>query len=170
MSKLTPGWQRISVLESVFDQLSDALVLYDPEFRITGVNRSAEKLFGMSSEEMLGKHCQEIFKCSLCEPGCGMLAGLNQNPSAPHATVRLHTDNGMERLVVMRTNQMFDEAGTLTGVVATIKDITEEAAPQKREVIAESPGMREVLNFVRRVAASEAVTILLEGENGTART
>ena len=35
MSKLTPGWQRSSVLESVFDQLSDALVLYDPEFRIT---------------------------------------------------------------------------------------------------------------------------------------
>ena len=108
MSKLTPGWQRTSVLESVFDQLSDALVLYDPEFRITGVNRSAEKLFGMASEEMLGKHCQEVFKCSLCEPGCGVLVGLNQNPAAPHATVRLNTGNGMERLVVMRTTQMFD--------------------------------------------------------------
>ncbi len=35
----------------------------------------------------------------------------------------------MERLVVMRTNQMFDDDGQLTGVVATIKDITEEAAP-----------------------------------------
>jgi PAS domain S-box-containing protein len=169
MSKLTPGWQRTSVLESVFDQLSDALVLYDPEFRITGVNRAAEKLFGMSSEEMLGKHCQEIFKCSLCEPGCGVLIGLNQAPASPHSTVRLHTDNGMERLVVMRTTQMFDDAGQLTGVVATIKDITEEAAPQKREVIAESAPMREVLNFVRRVAASEATTILLEGENGTGK-
>jgi two-component system, NtrC family, response regulator AtoC len=169
MSKLTPGWQRTSVLEAVFDQLSDALVLYDPEFRITGVNRSAEKLFGMSSEEMLGKHCQEIFRCSLCEPGCGMLTGINTAPNSPNCTVRLHTDNGMERLVVMRTNQMFDDAGTLTGVVATIKDITEEAAPQKREVIAESSGMREVMNFVRRVAASEATTILLEGENGTGK-
>ena len=29
--------------------------------------------------------------------------------------------------------------------------------------------MREVLNFVRRVAASEATTILLEGENGTGK-
>ena len=83
MSKLTPGWQKISVLESVFDQLSDALVLYDPEFRITGVNRAAEKLFGMSAEEMLGKHCQEIFKCPVCEPGCGVLVGLNQAPDAP---------------------------------------------------------------------------------------
>jgi len=169
MSKLTPGWQKTSVLESVFDQLSDALVLYDPEFRITGVNRSAEKLFGMASEEMLGKHCQEIFGCSLCEPGCGVLVGLNQAPAAPNATVRLHTSNGMERLVVMRTNQMFDDQGQLAGVVATIKDVTEEAAPQKREVIAESAAMREVLNFVRRVSASEATTILLEGENGTGK-
>ena len=54
-------------------------------------------------------------------------------------------------------------------MVATIKDITEEAAPQKREVIAESAPMREVMNFVRRVAASEATTILLEGENGTGK-
>ena len=169
MSKITPGWQRTSVLESVFDQLSDALVLYDPEYRITGVNRAAEKLFGMSSEEMLGKHCQEVFQCSVCEPNCGVLVGLNQQPSAPNATVRLHTDNGMERLVVMRTNQMLDDAGQLTGVVATIKDITEEAAPQKREVIAESPCMREMMNFVRRVSSSEATTILLEGENGTGK-
>jgi PAS domain S-box-containing protein len=169
MSKLTPGWQNASVLESVFDQLSDALVLYDPEFRITGVNRSAEKLFGMSSEEMLGKHCQDIFNCSVCEPGCGVLVGLNQPAGAPHSTVRLRTENGMERLVVMRTTQMYDEQGQLSGVVATIKDITEESAPQKREVIAESAPMREVLNFVRRVAASEATTILLEGENGTGK-
>ena len=54
-------------------------------------------------------------------------------------------------------------------MVATIKDITEESAPQKREVIAESGPMRDVLNFVRRVAASEATTILLEGENGTGK-
>jgi two-component system response regulator AtoC len=75
----------------------------------------------------------------------------------------------MERLVVMRTAQVFDDEGTLSGVVATIKDITEEAAPQKREVIAESPAMVEVLNFVRRVAASEATTVLLDGENGTGK-
>ena len=169
MSKFTPGWQKTSVLENVFDQLSDALILYDPEFRITGVNRAAEKLFGMSSEELLGKHCQDIFKCSVCEPNCGMLVGLGDPPITPNATVRLHTDNGLERLVVMKTSQMYDDAGQVAGVVATIKDVTEEAAPQKREVIAESASMREVMNFVRRVSASEATTILLEGENGTGK-
>src|SRR5690242_18842673 len=161
MSKLSPEWRRTSVLEAVFDQLSDALVLYDPDFKITGVNHAAEKLFGMSSEEMVGKHCQEIFGCGVCEPGCGMLVGVSEStPAAANSTVRLHTDNGLERLVVMRTNQVFNGEGRLEGVVATIKDITDEAAPQKREIIAESPVMREVLNFVRRVASSEATTIL----------
>jgi len=169
MSNLTPGWQKTSVLESVFDQLSDALVLYDSEYRITGVNRAAERLFGMAGEEMLGKHCQQIFQCSVCEPNCGVLVGLNQPPANANSTVRLHTGNGMERLVVMRTNQMFDDDGQLSGVIATIKDITEESAPQKREVIAESPCMREMMNFVRRVSSSEATTILLEGENGTGK-
>jgi PAS domain S-box-containing protein len=169
MSKLAPAWQKASVLESVFDQLSDALVLYDPEFNITGVNRAAEKLFGMTSEEMIGRKCQGLFRCSDCEPGCGMLVGINQAAAPAHSTVRLHTENGLERLVVMRTTQVFDEEGTLEGVVATIKDVTDEAAPHKREVIAESPSMRELINFVRRVAASEASTILLEGENGTGK-
>jgi two-component system response regulator AtoC len=169
MSKLTLEWQRTSILETVFDLLSDALVLYSPDFTITGVNRAAEKLFGMTAKEMIGRHCQDVFRCGICEPGCGVLVGLSQPTGAPHCTIRLHTDNGMERLVVMRTAQMFNGTGHLEGVVATIKDITEEAAPQKREVIAESAAMREVLNFVRRVAASEATTILLEGENGTGK-
>lgn len=169
MAKLLPDWQKGSVLEAIFDQLSDALVLYDPQFQITGVNGAAEKLFGMSSEEMVGKQCEEVFRCNSCEPGCGVLVGLSQQPSASNCTVHLNTGNGMERLVVMRTSQVFDESGHLSGVVATIKDITDEAAPDKRAIIAESPAMREVLDFVRRVAASEATTILLEGENGTGK-
>src|SRR3954470_18003427 len=104
MSKLTPEWRRTAVLEAVFDQLSDALVLYDPDFTITGVNRAAEKLFGMNSDEIVGKHCQEVFRCAGCEPGCGVLVGLDTAvPAASNSTIRLHTDSGMERLVVMRT-------------------------------------------------------------------
>ena len=48
-------------------------------------------------------------------PDCGVLVGLNQRRPAPNCTVRLHTGNGMERLVVMRTNQMFDDDGQTHG-------------------------------------------------------
>jgi PAS domain S-box-containing protein len=171
MAKLVPRWQRAEVLEAVFDQLSDALVLYDKDFIVTGVNEAAERLFGMSSEAMVGRHCREVFRCPACDSNCGMLVGIGQEDvfAAPQSTLRIHTYNGMERMAVIRTSQVVGEDGELEGAVATIKDITDEVAPQKREVIAESTAMREVMNFVRRVAASEAVTVLLEGENGTGK-
>jgi two-component system response regulator AtoC len=169
MPKLAPNWQRGGVLENVFDQIPDALVLYDKDLLIAGVNAAAEKMFHMSAEEMVGRECRKVFHCEKCESGCGIVVGLSDLPSMTNSTLRLFTESGQERLAVIRTRQLFDDAGQLTGAVATIKDITEEAPGQKHEIIAESQNMRDVLNFVRRVAASEATTILLEGENGTGK-
>jgi PAS domain S-box-containing protein len=169
MPKLSSNWQSTRALEAVFAQLSDAVLLYDKDLKIAGLNPAAEKLFGMSAEEMVGRDCRDVFRCASCENECGMIEGLHQASGSPLNTVRLHTDNGRERLAVIRTAPIYSDSGAVDGVVATIKDITEEVAPQKREVIAESSAMREVLNFVRRVAASEATTILLDGENGTGK-
>jgi PAS domain S-box-containing protein len=171
MSKLTPNWQKTSVFETVFDQLSDALVLYDPEFRITGVNGSAEKLFGKSSGEMLGKQCQDVFHSMVMRPGCGVaLPGLERASSAPHETLYMDIGNGRERLLAMRTSQVFGDGGRLAGVAATIRYITERSSPpQEHAVVATSPPMLEVLRLVRRIAASEAATILLDGESGTGK-
>jgi PAS domain S-box-containing protein len=169
ISSQDPAWQRAPVLEAVFDQLSDALILYDRDLVITGVNRAAEKLFSMMAEEMIGKSCKEVFRCAACDPDCGILGGISHAISLPRCMLRLRSEAGRERLAVMRTTQINDDRGSLQGVIATITDITEEADPQKREIVADSRGMRDVLNFVRRVAVSEATTIMLEGENGTGK-
>jgi PAS domain S-box-containing protein len=169
VSTLAPKWQRPEILEAVFDQLSDALFLYDKDLNVVGVNQAAQRLFGMSSEEMIGKQCQELFRCTACEPGCGILRGLEPSYCMPTGTVNLHTGNGLERMVVIRTVQIFNDAGALEGVVATVKDITAEAEPAKRRIIAESRAMLDVMDFVRRVAISEAGTILIEGESGTGK-
>jgi len=169
MPNLALEWQNSHLLAAVFNQLSDALVIYDSNLRISGVNHAAERLFGLTSDEMVGRDCRDVFKCGVCEPGCGVLVGIQNLPSVSRSTVRLHTDNGRERLAIISTTQIYNDEGELEGAVATIKDITEEVAPQRREVVAESKLMRDVLNFTKRVAASEAATILLEGENGTGK-
>jgi PAS domain S-box-containing protein len=168
MPKLTANWRNANLLEAVFDQISDALVLYDANHIITGVNLAAERLFEMSASELVGRDCHEMFRCQQCEPGCGMHTGLLQ-ANGNNATVRLHTDNGLERLVVIRTAQVLNDDGSVQGVVATIKDVTDEVEPQKREIVSGSPAMNDLLHFVRRVAISEATTVLLEGENGTGK-
>jgi len=170
MSKLIARWRQAGVLEAVFDQLSDALVLYDNSHTITGVNRAAEKLFGLSADEMIGRQCKDVFGCSNCQSSCGFVEALAFGADTlPHASVRIHTDDGRERLVLVRTAHVYGENGSMEGVAATIKDITDDVASGRREVIAHSPAMREVMNFVRKVGASEATTVLLEGENGTGK-
>jgi two-component system, NtrC family, response regulator AtoC len=169
VSHLSKGWQRPEILEAIFDQLSDALFVYDKALHITGVNQSAQRLFGMSADQLIGKHCQEVFRCSSCEPGCGMLQALGDAACLPSGTVTLRLENGLERMVVIRTVQILDDEGSLEGVVATVKDVTDEVEPSRRQIIAESQAMREVLSFVRRIAVSEASSILIEGENGTGK-
>ena len=96
MSKLAPQWQQANVLEAVFDRLSDGIVLYDRDLIITGVNKAAEDLFQMTADDMVGRTCRDVFRCGVCEPGCGMLVGLNQPVAASGCTVRLHTATGQE--------------------------------------------------------------------------
>lgn len=169
MPKLTQEWRETFLLEAVFDQLSDALILYDLNRMITGVNQAAEELFCMTADEMIGRECGEVFRCSSCDASCGLQMALNESSGAPNGTLRLHTGNGRERLAVIKSSPVHRPGGDVGGMVMTVKDITEELEPQKREVIAESSAMNDVLNFVRRVAASEAATILIEGENGTGK-
>ena len=169
MAVLEPKWRHPRLLETVFDQVSDAILLYDRNKVIMGANRAAAQLLGISAESLVGLSCRDVFHCSDCDPVCGVLVSIGEVPKVPQATVKLHLHNGMEKTVVIRTAQLTGERGELEGVVATIQDVSEEYEPHRRQIIAESPAMHELMRFVRRVASSEATTILLEGENGVGK-
>ena len=100
VSHLAADWRRPEILEAIFSQLSDALFLYDNNLHIVGLNPAAERLFGISASEMIGKHCQELFRCTACESGCGIRQGLGPSACLPNGTVRIHLQSGRERIVV----------------------------------------------------------------------
>jgi transcriptional regulator with PAS, ATPase and Fis domain len=109
-----------------------------------------------------------VFRCASCENDCGVHLGANQ-PTLANGTIRLRTAENRERMAVIRTQQIYDDNGEVEGTVATIKDISDEFLPQKHDMVAESQSMRDLYSFLRRVASSEAATILIEGENGTGK-
>ena len=169
MPFLAPKWQRAEILEAIFDQVSDALFLFDKDLKIVTVNRAAQRLFGMPAQDMAGKHCRDLFRCKECESSCEMILELEEvAASVPSRAVKLHTDNG-QRMKIVRTVPLRDKNGALEGALATVKNIAEKDETSERQVIAQSKAMQEVLNFVRRVAVSAANSILIEGENGTGK-
>ncbi len=168
--KAIPEFTGARILEAVFHQVSEGLIIYDRDKQIIGANRAAERLFHLSAEEMLGKTCGELLGCMQCEQHCGIPLGLMEPPSDRHSTVHLHISPTQQRLALIATTPVTGEDGEVVGAVATFRAVSETAVGSKQyEVIAESPRMRELLSFVRRIAASEAATVLLEGENGTGK-
>ena len=107
---------------------------------------------------MIGKHCHELFRYG--GPKAALLSA---------GTILLHTKIGADRVLVVRTVQLLDGAGAVEGMVATVKNIAQQAAPGNGRIVAESRAMLDLLEFVRRVAISEVTSILIEGENGTGK-
>jgi two-component system response regulator AtoC len=72
-------------------------------------------------------------------------------------------------LAVVPTIQRHEYADAVEGVVARIGDATEKLQPAAPRIVAESQAMRELLSFVRKIALSQATSVLIEGENGTGK-
>src|SRR3954447_11116508 len=116
MRRILPDWRNFAVLESVFERLPEAVILYDSALVITGVNRAAERLFALPASQIIGHHCREILGCGDCDGECGIALGIANTESSPHCTLRLRTKPGRERLAVLSTTQLEDEGGIRKGV------------------------------------------------------
>jgi transcriptional regulator with PAS, ATPase and Fis domain len=164
-----PVFQHAGHVQTIIDQFSEGVVFYDRTLTITGVNAAAEKLLHIPAGEIVGRSCKDVFRCETCRHDCGLSLGLGLEPGNMNCSVRLTGVNGGERLAVVRTAQLKDGQGEIEGVAAFIGSVSNESPQPKIQVIAESAAMRAVLDFANQVALSEAVTILLEGENGTGK-
>jgi len=161
---------RTHFLEAIFDQVSDAVVLYDNNLQIVGINEAAEGLFGMVTEEIIGQKCQDLFHCSPCKP-LSVVRQVGAESTGLHTgTFNLHVKNGRQRTVVIRTVEIRDSANVIEGVAAMIKDITEESPPALRKIVAESQAMRDLLAFVRRIAMSKPRPFSLRARMGPVKT
>ena len=45
----------------IFDSFADPLAIYDRDFRILKVNQALLRFYQRSAEDVIGKHCYEVF-------------------------------------------------------------------------------------------------------------
>ncbi len=175
--------ERSTILQSIFDHLPDARVLCDRDLQIVGVNRAAERLLGVAAEEIIGENFRALLQSDLLQrgllqhhldqrrsgdPGLTVRSTVSE-PQLPNGALTLRSKNGRDRRVVIRTTQICDDANVIQGIVTTIRELSEEPRPAQRPIIAASQAMLDLLGLVRKVAASEVTSVLLQGENGTGK-
>jgi len=120
-------------LMTAFEQAEDSVLLLDVEGRVEYVNAAFERASGLSKEKMQGKQWSDLlangrgdtrFRTELAKSIAG--------GTGWHRTVKSIGDHQDERVLQATLSPFHDRAGSLTGFVATSRDVTEQTRTEER--------------------------------------
>lgn len=162
--------EQIVLQASLLAQIEDAVMACDLERRVFYWNKGAEKIFGWTSQEALGKTTDELF--GLLQPG-----SLRDQAKAALLSRRFHQgemqlrrQDGADIWVDAKTAFYCGPRGDKKGYIASFRDITERKAIEadllaKREIIAKLHSVStqligpQALPILLQAAVEAAVTI-----------
>ena len=161
----------------LLDGLSDGVLIHDDNQVFQVMNRAAERLTGMTRDQVLGRRCHDIFgDAGLCGGQCDFRDGAPGTFPRKSRDVVFTSAEGEDRRVRMVINYVNTAGGKPDQVVATLHDVTELDRLRERSrhahslhgMVAISGVMKEIFETIRQVSASEYSTLIL-GESGTGK-
>ena len=132
----------LSHLSSIVAFSTDAIITKDLNGIVTGWNQAAERIFGYTSEEMLGQPMTRIFPADRLQEEAFILERLKEGEEVQHfETVRQHRDGHLIHVSV-NISPLRDANGAIVGASKIARDITEriqlDVAARQLEMIVQS--------------------------------
>ena len=175
-------------LEAIFDSSYDEIFVTDGEGYTLRVNKAGERFYGISAEEIVGKHVSVLEKQGFFSPSVTPQVIKDRKRVTSVQT----TKRGQK--VIVTANPVFDENGNIIRIVTNSRDITELSDLRKRleeteklmdnyrseiaklskeriktaDIVSKSSTMQHILNLAQKVAGVDS-TVLIEGESGVGK-
>jgi PAS domain S-box-containing protein len=112
-------------LAAIVDSSDDAIISKDLNGFIMSWNAAAERLFGYTAEEIIGKHITILFPPDRYGEEADILARIRRGESlSHHQTIRLHK-NGKPIEISLSTSPIKDSEGNIVGASKIARDISE---------------------------------------------
>ncbi len=163
--------------DSVFEQLAEGVFTINDRWRITAFNRRAQEITGYRLEEVMGKHCWDIFSSDLCQSNCPLKISMETGVVCMDQDVRILAKDGRQQSILVNASAIKNKRGLVIGAVETFRPVDSARPPEmahlnghdpRMPIIGESPELMALLRLLPDVAASDA-TVLIEGESGTGK-
>ncbi|MDR3580272.1 MAG: PAS domain S-box protein [Oryzomonas sp.] len=117
--------EKISRLSAIVEHSDDAIISKTLDGIVTSWNRGAEKLFGHTEQEMVGKTLLALFPDDRLNEELDILNTIARGESVEHfETVRVRKD-GRKLDVSVTISPIRDQNGTVNGVSKVVRDITD---------------------------------------------
>ncbi|MFO7877374.1 MAG: sigma 54-interacting transcriptional regulator [Desulfovermiculus sp.] len=160
--------------QEIFQYLPEGVFTIDTLWRITSFNRTAEGLTGYNKDEVIGRHCWEVFCSELCHKGCPLGVCFETGKLQMDQEVLVTNRHGVTKTLIVNVNILQDKDGTIQGGIETFRPppagehILSRSHAAFEGLIGKSPSMQSIFQMLPDVAASEA-NVLLCGESGTGK-
>jgi PAS domain S-box-containing protein len=144
-------------LAAIVDSADDAILSKDLDGIIQSCNRAAERLFGYSAEELVGRPVRMLIPPERQAEEDEILAKLRRGERVEHfETVRVAKD-GRRIDISLTISPLRDVTGTIVGASKIARDITaaRQAALERTRLLQENAAVTETLNRVGTIVASD---------------
>jgi PAS domain S-box-containing protein len=118
--------QELSFLSSLVKRVSDAIIVTDTKFMITYVNPAAEKLFGYTTDELVGKNLTLFNIEENAEENDRKLFEKLKKGESVYSESLNRRKNGSTFICGYNISPLKDERGKIYGYVGVERDITEK--------------------------------------------
>jgi len=113
-------------LQLQIERMPIGLIVWTPEFRVEAWNPAAEKIFGFTAEEALGKHPYDIIVPREAQPHVDDIwRRLLEGDMTAHSLNENVTKAGRTIICEWSNTPLRKADGTVTGVLSMVQDITE---------------------------------------------
>jgi len=154
--------ERNSRLAAIVDSSDDAIVSKTLQGTITAWNHGAQKLFGYSASEAVGKPVAMLLPPERSDEEPDILARIGRGESVDHfETVRLRKDG--RRIDISATiSPIRDSSGVIVGASKIARDITERKQAQEAVAAQAEELSRQAEELSRSRQALQAQTLMLQ--------
>jgi PAS domain S-box-containing protein len=180
-------------LRALLDSAMDAIIVFDAQCHISSVNPAAQRLFGCTSEDLLGEALPDFFQPDSAARLERFLRELDARPEGqrhlwiPQSLIALRWNRStfpaeatlsrfenrrqvFYTLILRNVNERLEADQKIQSLTSETEYLREEikALHNFDEILGQSRALRRVLQEVQQVASTDAV-VLLQGETGTGK-
>jgi diguanylate cyclase (GGDEF)-like protein/PAS domain S-box-containing protein len=124
-------------LELHLQQLPVAVISWDIEGRVTEWNPAAERMFGYTRDEVIGKPATSLIEAGGEEPEALAFALVDDDTGEPfRVTSENRTKSGATVICQWSVVPMHDAAGAMTGVITIAENVSERERSRRLEEVA----------------------------------
>jgi len=161
---------------NILNSIADGIFTVDENFRINFFNKSAEKITGFASQEVIGKFCKNIFQSDLCYGNCPIVRALKSGENIFDLRTKLRTKNNTIIFVRLSASVIKNENGEISGGVISFRDISSYTNEKENieieehfyGIVGNTRAMVNIFNLIHEIAYTDA-NVLIQGETGTGK-